>query len=152
MGVCMPGSPSGCAQTYWSSHPAFLIPLQAGLESERTKKKNYSKAVCIFICLREGSAYKPTVAGQGVCAGVRAASPVSRIHHNYQHLLRNNEHQFISKMWVIQALISVLYAKSMWKNSNPYWSYLTWAVTWHRTRQYWEEIIESQMVWVRRAL
>lgn len=89
----------GRAQTHWSSHPAFLIPLQAGLESERTKKKNYSKAVCIFICLREGFAYKPAVVGQGVCASVRAASPMSRIRCNYQHWLENNEHEFIPKTW-----------------------------------------------------
>ncbi|XP_037997701.1 leucine-rich repeat flightless-interacting protein 1 [Motacilla alba alba] len=78
---------------YASTYPV------AGLESERTKKKNYSKAVCIFVCLREASACKATVAGQGVCAGGRAASPVSRIHHSYQRLLGNNEHQFISKVW-----------------------------------------------------
>lgn len=51
----------------------------------------------------------------------------------------------------IQTLTLVLYLKNTWKNSKLYWSYMTWAVTWHRNRQYWENIIESQMVWVGRA-
>ncbi|XP_014737459.1 PREDICTED: leucine-rich repeat flightless-interacting protein 1 [Sturnus vulgaris] len=72
---------------YASNYPV------AGLESERTKKKNYSKAVCIFICLREGSAYKTHCGRTRSVCQCESCHPMSRIHQNC------NEHQFISKMW-----------------------------------------------------